>query len=171
MEESIEPEKENQVKDEPLAQNESGVDVKENFKDIFNKWGTYQSLQKDVDIVRYFMERVDQKIRQKTVIENFKGAMTPKTCRDHLYKLVNKNVLHEDQSFKGTYFLPSKSKSGSNIYYDHEIILDVNNVIKLILGKSIYDLAFSKLISDHEKEIKVLKKDLENCRNQLTGLR
>ncbi len=43
------------------------------IKDIFNKWGTYQSLQKDVALVRYFMERPDQKVRQKTVIKHFKN--------------------------------------------------------------------------------------------------
>jgi|GEM_PF-4130742 len=147
------------------------VDNKENIKEMFNKWGTYQSLQKDALIVRYFLDKVDQRIRQKTIIENFKGDMDPMTCRKHLYKLVNKNVLQEDQSFKGTYFLPSKSKSDPNNYLDHEIVLDVNNIIKLIMGKSIYDLAFSKLISDYEKRIKDLKEDLENCRNQLMGLR
>lgn len=48
---------------------------KEDIQSTFNKWGTFLSLKKDIDIIKFFMEKPNQEIRQKTVIEQFKHSM------------------------------------------------------------------------------------------------
>lgn len=137
-------------------------DSKNVIKEIFNKWGTYQSLQKDVAIVQYFMERVDQKIRQKTVVEHFKYMMTPKTCREHLYRLCKKSILKEDEDFAGTYVFPSRPIRGS----DYSLVDDMNKLIQAIVGKDIYDMAISPLENKYVDEIKSLRKQLQECRKR-----
>lgn len=110
-------------------------DPEEVFKYIFNTYGTYQSLQKDVAIVKYFQDKSHEKIRQKEIIEYFKGKMTPKTVREHLYRLVKKEILKEDLSFKGTYtFYP---------YGFRDMAVDMDGLVKAIVGEDIYNTATS----------------------------
>jgi len=85
------------------------IDKKDNtelFKEIFNKWGTYQSLEKDAMIVDYFLKQLnksDKFIRQKTLVNHFKDDMSPKTCRVHIYRLLDKMILFEHPDFRGAY--------------------------------------------------------------------
>jgi len=111
----------------------------EDIKEIFNKWGTYQSLQKDIAIVQFFMDRPDEKIRQLTVIKAFKHVMDHTTCRLHLYGLVKKGVLVEPE-FKGTY-----------VFHPHgfdEMAVDMDRIANLILGKNLYEMA----VDQHQQE-------------------
>jgi DNA-binding IclR family transcriptional regulator len=99
---------------------------------IFNRWGTYQSLQKGLDIVKFFMEKPEEKIRQKTIIQHFEGKMSAKTVREHLYRLVEKRILDEDV-FKGTYiFFPNRYR---------DLGVDMDRLLRAIAGKEIYDMA------------------------------
>lgn len=100
---------------------------------IFNKWGTYRSLQKDAEIVKYFIKRPEQDIRQKTIIEKFKGKMAPITVRKHLYNLVEKGILEENPQYPGTYaFVP---------YHYRRMGIDMDRLVKTIVGQDIYDIA------------------------------
>ena len=123
-------------KQDLLASNkefQESVEKHEDIKDIFNKWGTYQSLQKDVAIVKYFMERPRESIRQKTVIEYFKNYMDKTTVREHLYKLVRKDILSEPE-FKGTY-------SFNYPRYHSDMAIDMDRVAEIILGEDLYKMA------------------------------
>ena len=123
--------------------------MNDDIKDIFNKWGTYQSLQKDVALVRYFMKRPGEKIRQKTVIKHFENEMVPKTVRAHLYKLVKKGILIEDPEYKGTYIF---SDSGFK-----DFAVDMDKLFKAIFGEDLYDIAVQIWKEKHQH----IHKDLE----------
>ena len=138
-------------------------DSKETMKEIFNKWGKYESLRKDAAIIKYFMERMDQKIRQKTIVEHFKYAMSPKTCREHLYRLCKKEILKKDENFSGTYIFSSKPEH----YGACSIVDDMSKLISAIVGRDIYDLAVSQLKNKYIDEIKSLRKQLEECNKEL----
>ncbi len=103
------------------------------IKDSFNKYGSYQSLQKDVAIIRYFMERPEEKVRQKTVIKHFKNGMSPKTVREHLYKLVKKEILFGDPEYKGTYIF--------NFDSFQDFLVDMDKLFKAIFGEDLYIIA------------------------------
>ena len=103
----------------------------EDIKTIFNKWGTYQSLQKDVALIRFFMSRPDTDVRQKTVIEWFRNSMDKTTARKHLYGLVEKEILQEPD-FKGTYRFNSSY---------HDMSRDMDRLAELILGDGLFELA------------------------------
>lgn len=107
--------------------------MNDEIKDIFNKYGTYQSLQKDVAIIRYFVERPEIKVRQKTVIKHFENKMSPKTVREHLYKLVNKGILIEDPEYKGTYIFSFSNFKG--------FAVDMDKLFKAIFGEDLYKIA------------------------------
>ncbi len=99
---------------------------------IFNRWGTYQSLQKDLDIVKFFMERPEEKIRQKTIIQHFEGKMSAKTVREHLYRLAEKQILKWNV-FKETYiFFPKRYR---------DLGMDMDILLRAITWKEVYDLA------------------------------
>ncbi|MCK5260866.1 MAG: hypothetical protein KAJ44_01655 [Thermoplasmatales archaeon] len=110
----------------------------EDIKDIFNRWGTYQSLQKDIAIIKLFMEKPNQEIRQKTIIERFM-YMDKTTVRLHLYKLVRKGILKEPQ-FKGSYQLNTDNDDDSL----QGIATDVDRIARLILGEKLYEMAVSQ---------------------------
>ena len=107
----------------------------EDIREIFNKWGTYQSLQKDIAIVKLFMEKPDQEIRQKTIIDRFR-RMDKTTVRLHLYKLVRKGILKEPQ-FKGSYQLNTNDDTDGL----QGIAPDVDRIAGLILGENLYEMA------------------------------
>lgn len=103
------------------------------FKEIFNKWGTFQSLQKDAQLVKYFLARPETDVRQKTIIEHFKGEMSAKTVREHLKKLVKKGILDENPLYRGTYvFVPSNYR---------RMGVDMDKLVRAIVGEDIYELA------------------------------
>lgn len=104
------------------------------IKYTFNKYGTYESLMKDVKLVEYFMVRIDDEVRQKTIIEYF-SSWSPKTVRRHLKRLVEKNIIKESQDFKGTYIFHSG--------YDHDMKVDIDNIARVILGDELYEQAKS----------------------------
>jgi len=116
--------------------------MNDEIRDIFNKWGTYQSLQKDVALVRYFMGRPDTKVRQKTVIKHFKNVMSPKTVREHLYKLVKKEILYEDLEYKGTYIFSFSNFKG--------FAVDMEKLFKAIFGEDLYKIAFQIWKKKHQ---------------------
>ena len=105
----------------------------DNIEYVFSRYGTYQSLQKDAEIMRFFLENQRERIRQKTVIDRFKGLMTPKTVREHLYRLVEKGLLEEVPDFKGTYmFFPMGFR---------EFAVDMDRLVRVLVGQEIYDCA------------------------------
>jgi len=134
------------------------------FKETFNKWGTYESLKKDCIIVKYFLHNLDRKIRQKTIIEQF-SSMHPKTVRQHLYRLVEKKIIYEDENYKGTYYMPSKINL--SIHNINNFIDNMNKLIKALIGKEIYNLAISNLKKDYEKRIADLKKQIYEYQEEL----
>jgi len=111
----------------------------EDIKTIFNKWGTYQSLKKDVSIISFFMSRPDTDVRQKTIIEIFKERMDKTTVRKHLYGLVGKGILRESD-FKGTYRYNS---------YNCDMSRDMDQLAQLILGNELFKLA----MEHHNKKL------------------
>lgn len=111
----------------------------EDIKDTFNKWGTYQSLQKDVAIIRFFTSRPNTDVRQKTIIEIFKERMDKTTVRKHLYGLVKKGILQETK-FKGTYRYNS---------YNCDMSRDMDMLAKLILGYELFEMA----MKHHNKKL------------------
>ncbi len=111
----------------------------EDIKTIFNRWGTYQSLQKDVSIISFFMSRPNTDVRQKTIIEIFKERMDKTTVRKHLYGLVEKGILQELE-FKGTYrYNP----------YKCDMSRDMDRLAQLILGNELFKLA----VEHHNKKL------------------
>jgi len=141
----------------------TGSNNEETIREIFNKWGTYQSLQKDLAIIRFFMNNPDTKIRQKKVIECFRNEMSPKTCREHLYRLCKRGILHEDEEFKGTYTFSSKPIPG-----EYQVLIqNMKDLIKAIVGHRIYELAISELKDKYKAVIKDLDHQLEECREEL----
>ena len=111
----------------------------EDIKTIFNKWGTYLSLQKDVALVRFFMDRPDTDVRQKKVIETFKNVMDKTTVRKHLYGLVEKGILQEPD-FKGTYRFNS---------FSFDMSRDMDRLAQLILGYELFKMA----MENHNKKL------------------
>ena len=115
------------------------IQGQEDIKTIFNKWGTYQSLQKDVALIRFFMDRSDTDVRQKKVIEWFRNSMDKTTVRKHLYGLVKKKILQEPD-FKGTYRFNSSSFDMSR---------DMDRLAQLILGYELFEMA----MENHNKKL------------------
>ena len=110
---------------------------------VFSRYGTFKSLQKDAEIMRFFFERPMEKIRQKTVIERFKDVMTPKTVREHLYRLVEKGLLEEVPDFKGTYmFFPMGFR---------EFAVDMDRLVRELVGRDIYDCAVAIYEDKHKR--------------------
>ena len=115
------------------------IQGQEDIKTIFNRWGTYQSLQKDVALIRFFMDRSDTDVRQKKVIECFRNSMDKTTVRKHLYGLVKKKILQEPD-FKGTYRFNSSSFDMSR---------DMDRLAQLILGYELFEMA----VEHHNKKL------------------
>ena len=111
----------------------------EDIKTIFNRWGTYQSLQKDVALVRFFMSRPNTDVRQKTIIEIFKERMDKTTVRKHLYGLVEKGILQEPE-FKGTYRFN---------FYKCDMSHDMDRLAQSILGYELFEMA----MEHHNKKL------------------
>ena len=111
----------------------------EDIKTTFNKWGTYVSLQKDATIIRFFMNRPDTDVRQKTVIKHFKNIMAVPTLRKHLYGLVEKRILSEPE-FKGTYRFNFSSSGMPH---------DMDRLAQLILGQDLFEMA----VDHHNKKL------------------
>ncbi len=124
--------------------------MNEVIKDSSNKYGGYHSLEKDVAIVRYFMVRPEIKVRQKTVIKHFENKMSPKTVREHLYKLVKKGILIEDPEYKGTYIFSFSGYIG--------FAVDMDKLFKAIFGEDLYKIA----VQIWEKKHQHLNTDREN---------
>ena len=125
-----------QASNKELSKSTEGHD---DIKEIFNKWGTYQSLQKDIAIIKFFMEKPDQEIRQKTIIDRFR-YMDKTTVRLHLYKLVKKGIL-EEPHFKGSYQLNSLQG----------IATDVDRIARLILGENLYEMAVDQYQQENDE--------------------
>ncbi len=120
------------------------IQKQEDIKTIFNRWGTYQSLMKDVGIVRFFMDRSDTDVRQKKVIEWFRNSMSKVTVRKHLYSLVKKKILRETD-FKGTYRFNNSSFAMSR---------DMDTLAQSILGYGLFELAMehhNKKLEDRDR--------------------
>ena len=101
------------------------------MNDTLERWNGFKSLQTDVVIIRYFMDRGENvKVRQKQVIEHFRAQMSAKTVREHLYKLVNLGILIESYEFKGTYILDSDGPDSLGRDLDH--------IVKNLLGRDFY---------------------------------
>jgi len=115
------------------------IQGQEDIKTIFNRWGTYQSLQKDVALIRFFMSRPNTDVRQKKVIECFRNSMDKTTVRKHLYGLVKKGILQEPD-FKGTYRFNSSSFDMSR---------DMDRLAQLILGYELFEMA----MENHNKKL------------------
>lgn len=106
----------------------------ETFKQIFNTWGSYTSLKKDVALMEYFLKNPEKIIRQKTIIDHFKNEMAAETCRKHLYKLVEKELIEESKEFRGSYFCRHSDEEDS-LYYFCDVL------IERIIGPRIYEMA------------------------------
>ena len=74
-----------------IADKDKIIDV---LKYTFNKYGTYQSLKKDAELLFFFIHRPDEEIRQKNIIIYF-SSWSPKTVRRHLKRLVEKKIITE----------------------------------------------------------------------------
>jgi hypothetical protein len=107
--------------------------MNDTFEDLFNKIGSYKSLQKDAQLLIFFMQHTSEILRQKQVIEHFKGKMSAKTVRIHLYNLVHKGIIEEDSKFKGSYRFYPEMFEGLGI--------DVDKLVCLIVGEDLYQLA------------------------------
>ena len=104
------------------------------FKYTFNKYGTYQSLKKDVELLSFFIYKPNEEIRQKNIIIHF-SSWSPKTVRRHLKRLVEKKIITESSDFRGTYiFRPG---------YHRSITVDMDSLASVILGDKLYMLTKS----------------------------
>lgn len=114
-----------------VADKEKIIDV---FKYTFNKYGTYQSLKKDAELLYFFIYKPDEEIRQKNIIIYF-SKWSPKTVRRHLKRLVEKKVITESSDFCGTHiFHPG---------YHRGMAVDMDSLARVILGDELYMLAKS----------------------------
>lgn len=70
--------------------------------------------------------------------------MSPKTIREHLYRLVEKGILDENPMYRGTYvFVP---------HYYRKMGIDMDRLVQAIVGKDIYDIAVSVWKEKHLPE-------------------
>jgi hypothetical protein len=111
------------------------------FESLFSKIGSYRSLQKDVQLLAFFMRNPRKTIRQKEIIEYFDGKISAKTVRAHLYNLVHKKVICEDSRFKGSYVFYPEMFEGLGV--------DVDKLICLIVGEDLYNIARKIWIKKH----------------------
>ena len=104
-------------------------------KYIIDRWSSYESLSKDIAIIKFFLKHPNTKIRQKVLIEYFRDKMAPQTVRKHLYQLVKKRILEADFKFRGTYMF---SQTGyENMAYD------MDRLLRKIIGEDLYNIAIS----------------------------
>jgi hypothetical protein len=107
--------------------------MNDTFESLFSKIGSYRSLQKDVQLLTFFMMHPHETIRQKQIIKYFEGKISAKTVRAHLYNLVHKGVIQEDSRFKGSYMFYPEMFEGLGV--------DIDRLICLIVGEDLYNLA------------------------------
>jgi len=96
---------------------------------ISDKFGTYQSLCKDAEILMFFLANKEQKRRYCELIDNFTGkGWGRSTVETHLHKLTERRIL-ERTSLPGEY----------QITYDMSRDLDM--LVHYLIGDSLYRLA------------------------------
>ena len=112
------------------------------IKKIYDKYGTYNSLKKDIKILKYFMNHPNEKIRQKTLIQHF-NKWSDKTVIRHLKKLLKNNLIRESDNFKGTYYFKPE--------YLKDTIYDMEILARYLLGDEIFELAILCYIKKEKK--------------------
>ncbi|MFE3845439.1 hypothetical protein ACFL1L_01075 [Thermoplasmatota archaeon] len=117
-------------------------EINNNIIKIYNKYGTYKSLLKDIKIITYFMNHPNQEIRQKTMLQYF-SKWSEKTVIRHLKKLVKQNLLKESQRFNGTYIYKPE--------YIKDTQEDMEMLARTILGDKIFELSIKSYITKQEQ--------------------
>jgi len=96
---------------------------------ICDKFGTYQSLQKDVEIIMFFLNNSGHKRRYIEVIDNFTDKRWGKsTIEKHLRDLTERGILKRTH-LPGEYEL------------DYDLSRDMDLLIHYLVGDSLYRLA------------------------------
>ncbi len=102
------------------------------FKKLSERYGTYQSLAKDMEILYYFLSnRNKEPISQKLVIEHFKD-MHPSTTKKHIYHLKSIGVIKEHASYRSCYCL--------NYTDALSMMSNFDTLIRRLLGSTVHDM-------------------------------
>ena len=108
---------------------EKQVDELSYIHGICDKFGTYQSLRKDAEIVMFFLNNKDNKRRYCELIDNFTDKRWGKsTVETHLHNLIKRRIL-EKTNLPGEYILSS------------DVSTDMDMLVHYLIGDSIYKLA------------------------------
>lgn len=107
------------------------------IRGICDRFGTYRSLMKDVEIINYFRRNTEGKsIRWKQLDQYFKRQRwAESTVINHLKRLHGYGILKGREGFKGEYSLNLDSSE----YND--FTSDMDKLIEIIMGRELYDLA------------------------------
>jgi hypothetical protein len=96
---------------------------------ICDKFGTYQSLQKDVDIVMFFLNNDGNKRRYIEVVDNFTGkGWGRSTIEKHLRDLTERGILRRTH-------LPGEYE------VNYDLSRDMDLLVHYLIGDSLYRLA------------------------------
>ena len=129
-------------------------EINNNIIKTYNKYGTYKSLLKDIKIMKYFMNHLNQEIRQKTILQYF-SKWSKKTVIRHLKKLIKQNLLKDSQNFNGTYIYKPE--------YIKDTQEDMEILARTILGDEIFELSIKGYIA---KE-KLIENDINGYESYL----
>ncbi len=108
------------------------LEREEDIKQIFHKYGKYISLQKDLDILLFFMENSDRSIRLVEVNERFSHSMAKATVAVHMKSLKDRGFLKDGVHF-GEYKLNKSSF--------HGLQRDMRSLVRAIVGDHIFEVA------------------------------
>jgi hypothetical protein len=120
--EVIEMDEENRIKEL-----EKQVEELSYIHGICDKFGTYQSLKKDADIILFFLSNPEKKRRYIEVIDNFTG-WGRSTIETHLRNLTRRGIL-EKTHLPGEYELAQ------------DMSRDMDTLVYYLVGDSLYRLA------------------------------
>ena len=95
---------------------------------ITDKFGTYVSLQKDADIILFFLANPEHKRRYIEVIKNYTGKWSSSTIEAHLHNLTKRGILSKTR-------LPGEYEIAYNLSNDMDLF------VQYLVGASLYNLA------------------------------
>jgi len=96
---------------------------------ICDKFGTYQSLCKDAEIIMFFLESKEQTRRYIEVVNYFKPRMWSTSTIERHLRILKKNMVLVKGDLPGEYRL------------DRDMSEDVDSMLHYVIGDSLYRLA------------------------------
>lgn len=115
-----------------ITQLSDQVQQDRDIKEIFCTYGRFLSLQKDLELLLFFMKNKDRSIRQIEVIDTFKHRMQQSTVIKHLTGLKERGLLVTGD-FRGELRInPSKFS---------DVERDMDKLCRAVIGDEVFDLA------------------------------